>query len=305
VDIYLPALRSAISELYTLGEPDSANRIGPTIWLRCIVDRSLLGESPPADTIPILYLPNVARQVLRAAGDCPRHLEPLVELQYRGATWHQPNGRDWTVLAFLTSEQGLGLDVAQDATTRDAMLRALGHLASEPIAVLHGHKVEAEDFDRLIIGDPIRDLPRWMHAPYKFCAQSDPDRWKIFREVCGREFGIDPELDGARAAGDALLKGGGRWDEVWRRFTEAPQAYRRIARWLRGPGDTLFADQSKRPTHNSKKEEELRRALEALIKLPRADACKQVLALDQEHKMRCGWILPWAVCAWCGSWSWW
>jgi hypothetical protein len=129
-----------------------------------------------------------------------------------------------------------------------------------------------------------------MHAPYKFCAQSDPDRWKIFREVCGREFGIDPELDGARAAGDALLKGGGRWDEVWRRFTEAPQAYRRIARWLRGPGDTLFADQSKRPTHNSKKEEELRRALEALIKLPRADACKQVLALDQEHKMRRAWV---------------
>ena len=26
--------------------------------------------------------------------------------------WHQRNGRDWTAEAFLTSEQGLGLDVA-------------------------------------------------------------------------------------------------------------------------------------------------------------------------------------------------
>jgi len=286
----LPALRSAIPELYTLGEYDPANRTGPVIWLRCIVDRSLPDVSSPSDTIPILYLPDVARQVLRAAGDCPGHLEPLVELQYRGAVWHQPNGRDWTVLAFLTSEQGLGLDVAQDVRTRDAILRSLSHLAAEPIATHQGHKLEADDFDRLIIGDPIRDLLRWMHGPDEFRARSDPDRWQIFRQICEREFGIDPELDGTPAAGDALLKGGTKWDEVWRRFTEAPQAYRGITRWLSGPGADLFANQSKRPAHNAKREEQLRHALEQLPGLPHSEACDRVLALEEEHKVRRDWV---------------
>ena len=67
----LPALRTAIPELYTLGEYDPANRTGPVIWLRCIVDRSLPDVSPRRRYVPILYLPDVARQVLRAAGDCP------------------------------------------------------------------------------------------------------------------------------------------------------------------------------------------------------------------------------------------
>ena len=84
--------------------------------------------------MPILYLPNVSRQDLRAGGDCPLILQPLIELQYRGAVWHQRNGRDWTVDAFLTSEDGVGLDIAKDNRTRDAMLRALALLAPEPLS---------------------------------------------------------------------------------------------------------------------------------------------------------------------------
>ena len=85
-------------------------------------------------------------------------LQPLVELQYRGAIWHQRNGRDWTVEAFLASDNAFGLDMARDAATRPATLRALPLLAAEPVAPLRGHRLEAEDFDRLSIGDPIRDL---------------------------------------------------------------------------------------------------------------------------------------------------
>ena len=65
--------------------------------------------------MPVLYLPCVGRQTLRAADDCDAMLQPLVELQYRGAIWHQRNGRDWTVEAFLTSDDALGLDVAREA----------------------------------------------------------------------------------------------------------------------------------------------------------------------------------------------
>jgi hypothetical protein len=67
------------------------------------VDRALPDANPPEGVVPIFYLPGVSRQDLRAGEDCPRHLQPLVELQYRGRVWHQRNGRDWTIDAFLVS----------------------------------------------------------------------------------------------------------------------------------------------------------------------------------------------------------
>jgi len=55
-----------------------------------------------------------------------------VELQYRGTIWSQLNAKDWTILAFLKSDQGgLGLDVAQDNDTRKAMQLALYRLMDE------------------------------------------------------------------------------------------------------------------------------------------------------------------------------
>ena len=120
----IPALRSALPQLYALGPYDASARTGPVIWLKCIVDRTLPDVSPPEGMIPILYLPEVDRQHLRAAGECPEQFQPLVELQYRGAVWHQRGGRDWSVESFLTSEHGLGLDVALNTATREAIFRA-------------------------------------------------------------------------------------------------------------------------------------------------------------------------------------
>ena len=80
----LPTLVKAIPHLFALGPYSLEERTGPVIWLKCIVDRTLPDISPPAETVPILYLPGVDRQQLRAGSDCPEHLQPLVELQYRG-----------------------------------------------------------------------------------------------------------------------------------------------------------------------------------------------------------------------------
>ena len=76
----------------------------------------------PEDKTPIFYLPGVGRQDLRAVQNCPDHLKSLAELQYRGTIWSQLNSKDWTILAFMKSDQGgLGLDVAQDNDSKDAM----------------------------------------------------------------------------------------------------------------------------------------------------------------------------------------
>jgi hypothetical protein len=89
-------LQERLPQLVVHGAYDAAKRTGPAVWLKCIVARTIdlgLGK----DVVPIVYLPNISRQTLRAAADCPPLLQPLVELQYRGVVWTQRNGKDWTV----------------------------------------------------------------------------------------------------------------------------------------------------------------------------------------------------------------
>ena len=284
-------LSKSFPELYTLGEFVQGKRVGPAIWLKCVVERTLPDASPPAGHIPVLYLPGLSRQVLRAGSECPVPFQPLIELEYRGAMWHQRNGRDWTAEAFLTSEQGLGLDVALDARTREALLRALPLLINEPLAGLRGRRLEAEDFDRLAIGDPVRDILMWMNDPTGSAQLWAGPRWLTFRDVCRREFGIDPEQAHPRDGGEALLNGGDRWDDVWRRFCEAPKGYGGVARLLREvtPKD-FFVGEGRQPSANETEEARLAKELDALAKLPHSAACARVLELEKEHGKRREWV---------------
>ena len=289
----LPALQKVLPQLYRLGSYVPEERQGPVIWLKCIVDRALSEAPQDRSVVPILYLPNVSRQDLRAGGDCDPMLQPLVELQYRGEVWHQRNGRDWTVEAFLVSEDGLDLDVARDSQTREAMLRALTLLAEEPIAGLKGKRLEAEDFERLAIGDPTRDVLTWMSDPDAFEGRADNDRWKTFCNVCRRQFSLDPDEDGVDAAATALLQGEDKWNDAWKRYCEAPQLYPGVRNALRNaqPKDLLsLVDQSRRPGFNEEQEDNLRTGLEQALDLPHADACDHVNVLDQEHRERRGWV---------------
>jgi hypothetical protein len=287
----LPALQKACAHLYVLGDYDPDHQTGPAIWLKCIVDRTLAAVSPPAGTVPILYLPSVGRQDLRAGGDCPAPVQPLIELQYRGALWHQRNGRDWTVEAFISSEDGVGLDVALDHRTREAMMRALPVLATEPIAPLRGRRLDADDFDRLSVGDPVRDLLAWMSEPETFQGRRDAARWETFRNICVREFGFDPDMDGPARAGDLLLNGNGKWEGVWRRFRDAPRGYLGIGDLLRNakPRD-LFVDQARQPQVNEEREGHLRSALEAAIALPHQQICDRVIELESQNRDRRSWV---------------
>ncbi|MEW6166685.1 MAG: BREX-1 system phosphatase PglZ type B [Pseudomonadota bacterium] len=289
----VPLLAKSMPQLFRLGAYRPDERCGPVIWLRCVVDRTIAGV--PDGAVPVLYLPRVSRQDLRAGGDCPRELQPLIELQYRGAVWHQRNGRDWTVEAFLTSEAGCGLDLAQNMRTREALLRSLPLLAAEPLARLRGRRLDADDFDRLSVGDPIRDLLSWMSDPQGFEARCEPARWQTFRDVCKREFGLDPEAGGPQAAGDALLNDGGafgaKWESVWRRFAEAPALYPGIGRQLREARPAgLFVARERQPSENEREEESLRRELETVCTLPHAAACEKLLALEARHGERRGWV---------------
>ncbi|MBW2327424.1 MAG: BREX-1 system phosphatase PglZ type B, partial [Deltaproteobacteria bacterium] len=229
-------LRQLMPELLSLGEYKPDEKTGPAIWLRCVIERSLPHIDLPEDAIPIIYMPDVSRQTLRAVEECPNSLKPLVELQYRGAVWTQRNGRDWTVEAFLVSKDGgLGLDVAKDRHTRQSMLGALAQLAVTPLTRLTGKRLEAEDFDKLMIEDTPRDLLVWMNSPSsEIQKQWDENKWAAFVSRCKAEYGFDPEKEGVIVAGEKLgLREDEAWKNLWRRFEESPLLYPGLPEVLR------------------------------------------------------------------------
>ena len=161
----LPTALGRIPELLALGEYRPDHRTGPAIWLRCVVDHALDAPGLPPDSTPIIYLPGVERGQLRAGEDCPDELKPLVELMYRGALWHNPKGRDWTVAAFLGSSKGPDLDIAPDHGTIAALLGALDQVALTSVEQLRGRRLDAADFHQLAGVDLMRDILRWMADP--------------------------------------------------------------------------------------------------------------------------------------------
>lgn len=289
---FVTRLRAELPSLFGLGAYDPAQRTGPAIWLRCVVDRTLPEVWPKGATTPILYLPRVERQQLRAGGDCPPELQPLVELQYRGAVWHQRNGRDWTIEAFLTSADGCGLELAKDQSTRAALMRVLPRLADVPLDSLRGRRLTAEELDKLAVPDPQRDLLIWMHDPAAFRAGHSDAEWTAFRNLVRAGYGLDPEDDGPSLGARKLLEGEGQWGPLWHRFCEAPTRYRGIGKLLREPlaGQGILVDRSRLPIENDEAEGRLRSALAKVGSLPHAEACERVLALEAEHGVRRGWV---------------
>ncbi|MEW6662459.1 MAG: BREX-1 system phosphatase PglZ type B [Bacillota bacterium] len=284
-------LLQRLPELIVLGDYDPASRTGPAIWIRCVVERTLENPEIPEDRVPVVYLPGVARQDLRAGEDCPAALTPLVELMHRGTLWLQRSGHDWTVTAFLTSPQGLELDLARDQETLEALARALREVAETPVARLRGRRLEAEDFDRLLSSDVVRDLLRWMSEPAKVKEQMGPQRWAAFCNQCRAQFGLDPGKDSELIAGERLGRGEGPWADVWERFEEAPRAYPGIPDLLRrSKPHELFIDRSRWPDYNEEDENTVRRALAALQALSHPESCRKVLELEEQHAKRRGWV---------------
>ena len=290
-------LRQLMPQLLTLGEYAPEKRQGSAIWLRTIIEPEVRKCSFSQldwdeKAAPVIYMPGVSRQQLRAAEDCPGELRPLIELQYRGTVWKQRNGRDWTVEAFLVSaDGGLGLDVAVDHATRQAMLGSLGRLATTPIDTLRGKHLEAEDFNTLMIGDPVRELLNWMSNPDAVCEAWDREKWDAFCSSCKDNYGFSPEADGVIEAARKLGEPAGPWSDVWQRFTEAPTAYPGIPELMtRAKPLALISKPEYWPSESVSDENDLRASLQEIADQPAHRACERVLELEGKHGARRRWV---------------
>ena len=287
-----PALRRVLPELLILGDYDPGNGTGPAIWLRCIVDRTLTGPKIPDDRPPVLYMPGVERSRLRAGDGCPAEVRPLVELMYRGVLWHQPNGRDWTPTAFLRSRAGGGLDIANDKATRQALLNALHEVMRRQPGELKNGRLDADDFDEMLVDDLPRSLLRWIGDRNATKAGMDKNEWSAFCTRCRNGLGFDPERQMDIDAARRLVKGSGRWAKVWRRFSDAPEHYKDVVDVLARsrPAGVLPFNRERWPDLNDQDEEAARQALKKAAKLALREACDTVAKLEKTHAPRRDWL---------------
>lgn len=295
----LPQLRQRLT-LLTLGDYDPDSRTGPAYYLRCLIAGTLADRLPDGSTL-ILYLPGYSRQDLRAVEESPKPLQPLAELQYRGVLWTHANGRDWTVAGFLQNKEGgLGIPVAGDNATREAMQRALVALADEPVAGLRAAApLRAEFFNSLLSPDIIQHLLRWLNDPSHYANHLEPAVWAAFRSQCQSIYGFDPETTEALAVVDHLTDDSGPWATVWQRYEEAPERYPNLPPLLeqQGPAQLSFFKEERTasyfPQVNADAESVLREKLLSLDNALPGTVRSALLDLEQKHAHRRGWV--WAT----------
>ena len=286
-------LQPMLPELFVLGTYAREKRTGPALWLRCIEARVVEG-APAAGTTPIFYLPGISREKLWAAEDCPQELAALVELQYRGVVWLHVNGKEWTPYAFLVSNHGgLGLDVAKDQGTLDALAGALPSLMSEPLSHLQRRRLDAEFFNGLVAPDATGLLLRWLGDPEAFKQRRSHAEWKAFCEQCKADFRFDPIKEGPLKAAQFLADRGNHWSKVWQRFAEAPANYPGVLEWLKRAAPkvptAMFDTAEVWPTINESEERKLQQALESLVDRPQDEIIRRVAELESQHAVRRGY----------------
>lgn len=278
--------------ILTLGPHEDGTKRGPAYWLRCAIAGTVDLDLP--DGPPIVYLPGVGREDLRAVEGCPAELAPLAELQYRGHWFAHPNGKDWTPRSLLTNkDRGLGLAVADDAATTQALAGAFGELLGLPLHRLASQHIDAGFLHALLNPDPVARLLEWLDDPAGFRGRTDDAKWEAFVSQCRSTYEFDPGRDGEVTAGRKLGERGGAWEQVWQRFTDDPERYAGVEEQLRKgkPVDQLFAGPAGAwPQDNEDAEDQLRTSLVKLAEAPAGSARDTIAKLWQEHQGRRQWV---------------
>ena len=289
----IPQLRERLP-LFTLGEYTPAERVGPVYWLKCVIARTLPEIQFDQGATPILYLPGVSKQDLRAGDECPKLLQPLVELQYRGVLWTHKNGREWSLSAFLqANEGGLGIEVGADNATKEALQRALVKLADQAVENLRRQApLRAPFFDGIVNPDEISCLLLWLNDPAGYKQRSKPEEWIAFGQVCKAKYGFHPEQEGPIAAAQMLGERKAPWDAVWGRYAQAPLSCPNLPDLLRRarPQATLFDISPTWPQDNETAEAQVRKQLRELKERYDADARAAIKQMEVENGVRRSWV---------------
>jgi hypothetical protein len=275
----------------TLGPYVPDESTGPAIWIRVALSARTGSGGDAPRTLPLVYLPGCSRDELRGIGEARAELQPLADLQFRGVTLGS-KGRDWTIGSLLGSPT-VGLRIAKDRSTRDAMARAFPLLLDEQVESLRSAgELDAAYFDELLTPDGVRRLLLWLSDPSGMRSTLSEDEWQAFISMCRGTYGFDPDRDGPVTAASSLGERKGPWVQVWERFLEAPERYPGVVSQLTAaqPSTPMLEGRDAWPFLNAEDEKALRAALEKLVGMPGADAAKEIGRLELEHGSRRSWV---------------
>ena len=285
----LPNLKSAVPELFSLGEYKPLERTGPGAWLRMVADGQAGGL--PAGTVPILYLPGVAnsslRTDLRAVKDDPQ-LAPIAELQYRGNFWRQENTKDWTLRAFFESKRnGLGLATKGDQQTLAALKQALPKLLTRSLVTLEGRAIDLAFLDEILNPNPADDVLRWLAEPEQLRLDKG-DSWPSFVASTKQRYGLDLAKGALDVA--ALVLEARESDAayvLWQKFVARPDEQIGLYDVFKAvPKPELWSEAERYPRANESDEAELSKAFKVLALMDSAQAANELIALEALHGKR-------------------
>ncbi|MCX6877042.1 MAG: BREX-1 system phosphatase PglZ type B [Verrucomicrobia bacterium] len=279
-------IASSCPGFFQLDENGLGEFSGPSTWVRYQLGK-WSGES-----VPVVYLPGIYRHQFRRAAGFPEVARHLYALQFQGQFCSQLNGKDWTPAAILASEDGgLGLRVARDRATQQALGDQLEAVLRTPVAALRGKQLEASDFHDLAISDPVRLVLDWMNAPEKAAKDWPESQYAAFLAYCKKDLGFHPEKDGLITAVEKVTSAAGKWANVWNRFEDLAQSLPGVRKALDlvQPADLFSISSNPRiPATNRRLEEELRKGLVDSGNLPPSKARAALLTLATVHSSRAG-----------------
>lgn len=287
-------LQESMPQLLIYGEYEPSKKMGPAIWLKCMVDKTLPEADWSESAIPIIYLPGISRRDLKNVGKAELELQPILEYQYTGTIWLHENGKEWTIVGFIQSDEGMDTKVAQDNLTKETLIGALPNILNE-------HKIfygkDYIDADYLLNNQYPNigvDILKWMHEGDKFLSSLSSDKKKSFITICKNTYGFYPDIKNIKNIAYQLGSRRSSWAQIWEYFSHAPTRYPKVQEYLRlaAPDDfgtgMFEVPKDSWPQEIEKAEDNLREELKKLSDIALNDVLNKLENLKEEHTWREG-----------------
>lgn len=296
VDV-MDVLQENMPQLLTYGSYNPGKKQGPAIWLKCMIAKMLPEADWESDAIPIIYLPGVAKNDLRNVENAVFNFQPLLEYQYTGTLFIQENGREWSILAFVENPiSGLGIKVAKDNATKDALKKTLPTIFQDREVLAHKSIIDADYLNNQLFPDIIPTILKWMCKGDAFFQSMETGKREVFTNLCKSQYEFEPDHKNIKAIAEKLGAQKNSWKYVWQLYATAPNKYPEIEALLRlskpadlGAGIFALPDESW-PQVNEQREEALAQVLTKAAKQDVVRALSTLQNLEKEHSVRRIWI---------------
>ena len=293
----LPALQKKMPELLVLGDYDPEGRQGPVIWIKTLVSGALGGGEIPKGSIPVIYLPGLGKHQLKRLGEAELEMQPLLEYYYTGNIWQHRNGKEWTVSAFLqNTEEGMGLNLAQDQATRDAILTCLPLIFEDAQLAFPDQPLNAAYFRSLLFPNLVQAILSWLNEGEIYLERLPKEKAEIFAVICQEEYGFEPKEALRQEAAGKLGSQKNNWRYIWDYFAIAPSKFPVVQDLLRKAkpadlGSGMFAlPEDSWPQVNEKEEDLLRNGLDLLKSKELTEVPFALEDLELRHARRRSWV---------------